>query len=424
MRWIALLCFLMTPSVAWAQQRPTRPTAPPVVPPGFAVETILDGLRGPSAFVFAPDGRILLLERGSATGEPSNRGAVRVVKGKSLVEKPALTLDVCGEGERGLLGIALDPAFARNGYLYLYYTRRAGAGAPCGFQEPVTGPRNRVSRFTMSGDAIDPRSERVLIDSITSVTSLHNAGDLRFDRSGNLFISTGDNDLPRSPAPDPASLMGKILRIRPTAEGEDAYTIPADNPFAEAATARSCGRQEPGTPGGPCKEVWAFGLRNPFRITVDPATDALYAFDVGVNAWEEIDQIEPGANYGYPQREGWCSRGVICPDRTPVPGLVDPIWAYPHLDGSSGLDSSVVGGPVYQGGSYPAGYRGSLFFGDWVQGWIKRLHREGDRWQATDFASNLGPVIGIAAGPDGDVYFLDYAGESGNTLRRFVYRER
>lgn len=424
MRSVALLLVLLGSSAVWAQPFPvpTRPSTPPVVPPGFEVETVLSGLRAPTAFTFAPDGRIFVLERGTAVGETGNVGAVRVAKGGALLEQPALTLSVCGEGERGLMGIALDPHFAENGSLYLYYTRPTSTGAPCGFNEPLTGPQNRVSRFTMKGDVIDPKSERILIDTIHSTTSIHNAGDLRFDNAGHLFVTTGDNDLPNSPAPDTSSLLGKILRIQPLDGSAGGYRVPTDNPFAGAPNARDCGT-ELGNKGGPCREIWAYGLRNPFRITYDAESNALYAFDVGVNAFEEIDLIEPGRNYGYPKREAWCPRGVICASHDkPIEGLTDPIWGYPHIDGGSPRDACVIGGPVYRGTAYPQEYRGSLFFGDWVRGWIRRLTREGDAWKEHEFASKLGGVIGMAAGTDGNVYFLDYGEETGNLLRRFVYR--
>jgi len=407
-------------------QRPPKPQGEPIAPPGFAVETVAGGLRAPSAFVFAPHGRIFILERGSVDGAPSNQAAVRIVKRGRLQPEPALTLDVCGDAERGLLGIALDPDFAHNGRLFLYYTRRAAKGAACSFQE-LDGPRNRVSRFEMRGDRIDPKSERVLIDTIPSMTGLHNGGDLQFDRNGNLFISVGDNDLPASPAGATGSLLGKILRVRPDPGDSGEYSIPDDNPFAKAVGAHRCGREEPSTTPTQtsCAEVYAYGLRNPYRITLEPSSGELYAFDVGGNSWEEIDRIVAGGHYGYREFEGPCPRGVICSPPHQPTGLVDPIFAYHHVNHASGFDSCVVGGAFYGGGRYPREYKGDLFYGDFVRGWIRRLTLGADRkWIDRPFAANLGGLVDIGLGPDGSIYYVEYFDEKDNRLRRFVYKAK
>src|SRR5262245_13608505 len=160
---------------------------PLTLPAGFVDESAIGGLLAPRAFAFAPDGRTFILERGRATSNDVTFASVRVFKNGTLLPARALTLNICGDGERGLLGIAVDPNFSANGYLYLYYTRQSTSGAACSYNtwtNNAPGPRNRISRFTMTGDSIDPASERILIDHIATDSGIHNAGELHFGADG------------------------------------------------------------------------------------------------------------------------------------------------------------------------------------------------------------------------------------------------
>ena len=190
--------------VAFSQSVPTVQAADPLyLPAGFIDEVVATGLLSPRAFAFAPDGRIFITETGSATSPDINFASVRVVQNGVLLSTRALTIDVCGDGERGLLGLALDPNFSTNGYIYLYYTRQATSGAPCAYgtyAQGLPGPRNRVSRFTLAGNTADPASERVLLDNIATDSGIHNAGDLHFGADGYLYISVGDAGMNPTPA--------------------------------------------------------------------------------------------------------------------------------------------------------------------------------------------------------------------------------
>ena len=300
------------------------------LPSGFVDEVVIPGLLSPRDFVFTPDGRILIAERGSASSSDINVASIRVFKNGALLPTRAVSLDVCGDGERGLLGLALDPNFSSNGYLYVYYTRQAQSGQNCAYQtysQGLPGPRNRISRLTMTGDTIDPASEVVLIDNIASDSGIHNAGDLYFGADGYLYASVGDSSL-SSPVPpstvymsqDLTRLGGKILRILPSNAAPNGY-LTSGNPFDTAPNAWKCGplANPPGSGSGPCKEIYAYGLRNPFRFTIRPGTSTPFVGDVGGGVWEEIDEITFGGNYGYPQREGPCPGGVNCTLPQPIP---------------------------------------------------------------------------------------------------------
>ncbi len=409
--------------------------APMTLPSGFVDELVVGGLLAPRAFTFAPDGRLFILERGSAASDDQNLASVRVFKDGQLLATRALSLTTCGDSERGLLGLALDPDFANNGYLYLYYTRPALSGSACGYNyhpDPTgtVGPRNRVSRFTLTGDVIDPASERVLIDGIITNVGYHNAGDLHFGQDGYLYVSTGDGGV-SSLAATNDNLNGKILRLLPTPGPAGGYTT-AGNPFDGAVGARFCGTAAQTYGNGPCREVYAYGLRNPFRFSVKPGTSTLYVGDVGGGAWEEIDEIASGGgNYGWPTREGFCPSGVLNNCSATPPGLTDPIYAYPHAVLYANEDSAVIGGAFYTGTitgtTYPAEYLNNYFFADVVRGFVRRLAYNGasSTWVAVDpdFGTEGWGIIGLQPGLDGNLHYLSFVTDQGrvNELRRIRY---
>jgi glucose/arabinose dehydrogenase len=272
----------------------------PVVPSGF-VDGLVVSVPGPTSMAFTPDGRLLVTRQS---------GSLRVVTAAgALLATPALTLSasqICTNSERGLLGVAVDPDFATNRSVFLFYTRNATGSCATG----IDGARNRVSRFVLPDtNVIDPGSEVVLVDGIRSFGGNHNAGDLRFGRDGYLYVSTGDggtdwagdsesggaNDASR----DEFELGGKILRV--TRDGG----IPATNPFQGAGTAR-CNLTGGTTPGSRCQETYAWGFRNPFRFATDPnaAGTRIFVNDVGQNVREEVDELAAGIDYGWNCREG------------------------------------------------------------------------------------------------------------------------
>ena len=168
------------------------------LPAGFIDETVVGGLSSPRAFAFTPDGRILIAERGSAASMDINFASIRVFKNGALLDTRAVTLDVCGDGERGFLGLAIDPNFSTNGYVYMYYTRQAPQLPRCAYNtytQGLPGPRNRISRLTMVGDTINLASEKILVDNMPTDSGIHNAGDLHFGADGYLYASVGNSNL-------------------------------------------------------------------------------------------------------------------------------------------------------------------------------------------------------------------------------------
>jgi glucose/arabinose dehydrogenase len=337
----------------WINQ--TAYAAPPA---GFSDKLVAAGLDLPVTMEFAPDGRLFVSEKD---------GALRVIKDGALLEQPFATLAANSEGERGLQGIAFDPDFDRNGYVYVYYTTAS---------EPV---HNRVSRLTAdpaNPDRMLAGSERAILDLEPLVTVSHNGGALDFGPDGKLYVSTGDNYHPHL-AQSLTSRLGKILRINPDG------TVPSDNPFYRTQ--------------GAYREIWALGLRNPFSFAFSESGDRMHINDVGQDTWEEVNAGFMGANYGWPLCEGRCSE----------PGLADPVHTYQHPADESG--SSVAGGAFYEASQFPAQYRGSYFFGDYVRGFIKMLTPDGEE---VDFLTGVNSPVDIEVGPEGHLYYLSIgAGE-------------
>ena len=384
-----------------------QPEAHAVVPAGFD-DVLLTTVGSPTGIAFTPDGRLLI------TTQP---GRLRIYANGALLATPALDLSssICSNSERGLLGVAVDPAFSSTGYIYLFYTfNRSGTCV------------NRVSRFELSSSNTVSRStELILIDRIPSPAGNHNGGDLHVGRDGYLYVSVGDggcdwlgdsgcagaNDAAR----DRHVLLGKILRITRTGG------IPSTNPFTGAGTAR-CNLTGSTTPGLTCQETFAWGLRNPFRIAFDPnaAGTRFFINDVGQNTWEEIDEGRAGADYGWNVREGRCATGSTTSCGTPPAGMTNPIYDYGHTSGCS----SITGGAFVPNGVWPSLYEGTYLFSDYVCGTIFRLTRRSDgTYFRTAFATSLGPSSAVAMtfGPHNGsqaLYYTTYA--DGGQVRRIA----
>jgi glucose/arabinose dehydrogenase len=334
---------------------PAGPAAAAILPAGF-IETVVPGLTSPTAMALAPDGRVFIAEQG---------GAVRIVKAGVLLPAAFLTLTVDSAGERGLIGIALDPAFDSNGFVYVHYTVPGAGGA---------APFNRVSRFTASGDTVVPGSGIVIVDlDPLSTATNHNGGAIHFGPDDKLYIGVGDNAT-GSNAQTLANRKGKVLRLN--RDG----SIPTDNPFFASAT-------------GANRAIWVLGLRNPFTLAFEAGTTRMFINDVGQSAWEEIDQGVAGANYGWPATEGV----------TTNPAYRSPIYAYGHGTGPT-LGCAIAGGAFGRAGpSFPSSYAGDYFFADLCGRWINRRTTAG---AVSTFASGIPGPVDLLTAPDGALYYL------------------
>ncbi|HEV7686462.1 MAG TPA: PQQ-dependent sugar dehydrogenase, partial [Acidimicrobiia bacterium] len=420
-RFTALLALTLLALSLAVVSPPPAGAAAPVLPTGFTDQFVTNVGR-PTAVASTPDGRVLVA---------TMPGQLRVVKpGVGLLPAPALDLgfESCAIHERGMLGIAVDPAFAANHHLFIFYTFRNGSA--CGTNvDPY--PINRLSRFTLGdNDVVDPSSEVVILDRIPSRGGGHNAGDVHFGADGLVYVSTGDGVCRLDPSQDTRCtsdndnarslnhLLGKILRVAPDG------SIPPSNPYATAPGSRRCGN--PATPpsagSGPCQETFASGLRNPFRFAVRPGTSELYINDVGQDTWDEIDRGTAGADYGWNVREGHCALASTTDCGDPGPGLTNPIFDYAHTSGCS----SITGGAFVPAGLWPSPYDGAYLFADYVCGKIFRLAPvAGGGFSMVEFVSGLGAssatsmAFGLAPGGGQSLYYPTFAG--GGEIRRISW---
>lgn len=365
----------------------TPAAAAPVPAAGFSDVLVASSLGQTTAFVELPDERMFVTAKGGDLWLLNANGTKPAT--------PALTLSPCTNSEQGLLGVAADPQFGSNGYLYLYYTRNASGSC-----------FNRVSRFTLSGSTVNPASELVLIDNIPSTAGNHNGGDVQIGEDGLLYVSVGDNANSAN-AQNPNNLHGKILRIN--LDG----SVPASNPFATTVGAVPCAAGSPG--GGPCKEIIAWGLRNPFRLArdVNPG-GGFFINDVGDGTSEEIDELAVGANYGWDVREGFCARGSRTNCDPQPPGFEPPVYDYAHTTGCA----SITGGAFAPNGAWPARYSGAYFYGDFVCQKIFALVVDGNGdFQQEVFVNTAGPVVHMRTIQRASGWAMYYATLSGELHR-------
>lgn len=305
----------------------------------------------------------------------------RIYTFPNVAEPPAPTLfadlsaQVVVGGEAGLLGMAFHPGFADNGEVFLSYTGPGG--------DVFT---SRVSRFLSAdgGLTLDLASEQEIV-AVEQPYSNHNGGDIAFGRDGYLYFGLGDGGSAGDPlgsGQDTGSLLGKILRV--DVDGGDPYAIPSDNPFAG---------------GGGRPEIFAWGLRNPWRFSFDRETGALWAGDVGQNVWEEVDKIELGKNYGWNVKEGPdCFGKDVCDEA----GLVDPVTQYRNTGGAS-----VIAGFVYRGADIPA-IAGTFVYADF---YATRLFGVKEGEPAVVLADGgVRQISSFAEDRDGELYALNYEG--------------
>ncbi len=328
------------------------------LPTGFTKSQVVSGLTGPTDMEFAPDGRLFVAEEA---------GKVRIVKSDGTL---ATFLDISSKvditGERGLLGVAFDPNFATNHFVYLHYTRKATATTPV---------HNRVVRVTASGDKAVAGSEVLIFRLNNQSAQNHQGGAIGFAKDGKLYISTGDNTT-NDNAQKLSNLFGKVLRINKDG------TIPSSNPFYATTTGNN-------------RAIWALGLRNPFKFAVKPGTSTIFINDVGANTWEEINRGASSANYGWPVYEGPESDANYTP----------PIFAYGH--GSTNTTGcAITGGAFYNPPTvqFPSGYVGDYFFADLCNGWIRRYDPAADT--ASRFATGLSGLVDLEVSKVGELYYL------------------
>jgi len=370
------------------------------VPAGFVDEPVAS-FGGSTAVEWLPNSRIVVLEQS---------GRVNTARpGEAF--STALDLDVCQGSERGLLGFTHDPGFLGNGFVYVYYTRDE-PGAPGGCV-------NRVSRFTMSGATIDPANEVVLLDHISSVNGNHNGGDLDVGSDGFLYVAVGDAG--RDPRGDSGSaggndaaqdlslLNGKILRI--TLDGAPA----PGNPLTGPDTARCAFRgNTTTTPPSTCQEIFAWGVRNPYRIAFDrnDGADRFHINDVGQVTYEEVDVGELGANYGWPVREGFCAQGDTQPCAGAPPEFTDPLLAYGRSEGTY-----VTAGAFIPDGSWPGVYDGAYFYADGGSGRIWYRIDDGTTATTWPFAEGTFGISDMTFGYDTAGRMVLYYVLAGDGLR-------
>jgi glucose/arabinose dehydrogenase len=350
-------------------------------------QLITDGVTHPTAFAEPADGsgRLFVCEQ---------EGRIRIIKNGTLL--PAPFLDLSGEvikkggyDERGLLGLAFHPNFKKNGKFYVYCSVPAkGRGA---------NHRSQVREYSVAQGAntVNKGTARIVIEFLQPEMN-HNGGDLKFGPDGFLYIAVGDgggaNDRhgERGNGQNLNTLLGKILRI---GVNQEPYGLPKDNPFMSREGARP--------------EIYAFGLRNPWRISFDRGTGRLFAGDVGQDAYEEVDLIKNGGNYGWRVREGLHAKNTSDPDPK---NWINPIAEYRHPEGIS-----IAGGFVYRGKAIPA-LQGKYVFGDWMGPVWTLTDTKGDQWEREKLTiskeAGYWQVYSFGEDQAGELYILAHLIES------------
>ncbi len=356
---------------------------------GVGFEEIATGLSNPLWITSPPDdARLFVLEQ---------TGTVRIIQDGTLLPDPFLDISdrITTQGsEQGLLGLAFHPGYATNGAFYVYYTDTDGV---------VT-----VSRFSVTDDpnVADPASEVVQLTQGKKFPN-HNGGAILFGPDGYLYLGLGDGGSGGDPDGNGQNLgtwLGKLLRIDPdpaAAAGATQYAVPADNPFVDTADA--------------LPEIWAYGLRNPWRVSFDTATGDLWIADVGQNEWEEVNHVAAdsagGEDYGWSIREAThCFEAATCA----TDGLTDPIAEYAHSEGVS-----VTGGYVYHGTALPE-LDGTYLYADFGTGLLWGAQPVGDGTYAVSAPIETGfNITSFGQGNDGEVY-LALFGQDGGSIVRLV----
>ncbi len=354
-------------------------------PPSLTLEPVVAGLQRPLWVGGAGDGsgRLFAVEQA---------GTIRVIRDGRLESRPYLDLRdrVASGGERGLLGLAFATTFALDGRFFVDATDPDGNTFVAELRAPDP-----------AADVADPATARVILR-IAQPFPNHNGGGIIARPDGTLWIGSGDGGSEGDPLGNGqrlTTLLGKLLRIDPTAAGSAPYTVPSDNPFAGRPDARG--------------EIWAYGLRNPWRFSFDRATGDLWIGDVGQDRWEEVDRVragDPGGrNFGWNVMEGrHCfSPAVGCA----TAGLTLPVAEYDH-----GQGCAITGGFVYRGSAIP-GLAGTYLYSDSCSGRIWGLDAAADAPQPRLLASSGASIVSFGEDDAGELYVADIAG---GTISRIV----
>jgi glucose/arabinose dehydrogenase len=325
----------------------------PDLPDGFAKVQLAKGLKNPTAIAFAPNGDIYIAQQ---------RGAIVLYRGGAVQSTPVITIPADTGTETGILGLALDPNFATNGFMYVGYT--------------TVDLHSQLSRFTVTGGGTTASlASEVVFWRGNQLQIFHHAiNDVHIGPDGDLWAAVGDNDPSITNGETLTNGYGKILRFNLNG------TIPSDNPFVNVP--------------GAVPSIYAYGLRNPYRFTFLPNGQAMTE-DTGSSYWEELDKIEKGGNYGWDFFEGNC---FTC-------GYINPVYAYGHLP-TDGAASAIA---AYSGNVFPSTYANTVFFGDY-----NRLDIEAVKFDPTYttevsdtvFDSSVGTIADLQEGPDGDLYYV------------------
>ena len=320
----------------------------------------------PVGLLRAPDGRLFI-----STDDNDDQGTIRVVKNENLLSTPALQLSIQSSGEHGMIGWTLDPNFDSNGHLYLMYTTSQG------------GVHHRISRFTFSGDTINPNTELVLmdLDQLTSGT-VHNGGGMAFGNDGKLYIGVGDNQVATN-SESLGTVLGKILRINPDG------SIPTDNPFYNLTT-------------GINRAIYARGVRNPFNMDADPVTGRIFFNDTGPSTYEEVNEVKYGADYGWPGQGVSQGSG---PNNNPA--FEDPVHAY--LQAANPGSCAITAGNFHRTSNpdFPSAHTDKYYFADYCGAWIYGYDLATEEVQPFATDTPVGPVS-IEVGDDGSLYYLSF----------------
>lgn len=324
--------------------------AAPILPNGYNATTVTTSLSGAVALASTPDGRIFITQQG---------GTARVIQNGSLLGGNLFSLGVDSAGERGLLGIAVSPTFASDGYVYAYHTVPGANGNPA---------FNQVSRLTVSGNTVVGGSQTPIVAlSNLGANTNHNGGAIHFGPDGMLYVSTGDAAFNAANSQSLANTHGKILRYN--ADG----SIPSTNPFFN-------------TPGAQ-QAIYQLGLRNPFTFAFQPGTGSLYVNDVGAGTWEEINRGPAGANFGWPNTEGAFNAANF-------PNFTNPLYAYSH--GSGSFQGFAIAGGAFNGNRY--------YFGEFVNGWVNYLDTNTNT--VSTFGTGFGNIVDLMPAMDGNGFYV------------------
>ena len=374
---IALVAFNC--KVGSEEQTITTTTPIPVGAPAYQAVIAFPKLSfsDPVDFTHANDGtnRLFVVEQ---------KGIIRVFENNAATDKSTVFLDidarVSSGGEMGLLGVTFHPDYKKNGYFFVNYTRDS--------------PRRQtvVSRFKANGQMADPNSETILF-TFDQPYSNHNGGQVAFGADGFLYVSTGDGGSggdPQNNSQNRKNLLGKILRVDVNSSEKGNYGIPKDNPyFGNTEEFR--------------EEIYAYGLRNPWRFSFDSVTKNLWTGDVGQNKVEEIDVVTKGGNYGWRIKEANNCYGANS-DCVKATDLIAPVWSYEQGDDGR----SVTGGRVYRGKKLPE-FNGKYICGDYVSGKIWALTYDGKTVTKSDLITNISTVSAFGEDVNGELFICDYS---------------